>query len=87
MSNTSVTVKVEMTRNFCDIFFRVVDKAAKAPIAGAKIEVSLNGEPVNDYVTDAEGKATCADMPGATEFDYVCSAAGYQTIKGKVTTV
>lgn len=88
MTNTSVSVKVEMEKSFCDIYFRVVEKATQLPLAGAEIEIlTMGDDSINVYTTDAEGKLIFADMPAATQFQWACNVAGYKIMKGTVTTV
>jgi len=88
MPNASVNVAVEMTKSFCSIFFRVVDKSGQTPIVGAKVEMqTMAGEPINEYLTDSEGKATFTDMPATMQFKWICTAKGYQNVEGTIVTI
>jgi len=79
MPNKVVNITIEMEREWADIFFWVVDKVDKTPIAGAEVEVlDMNGESVNVFITDVDGKAIFTDMPTGKMWNCSCRVKGYK---------
>jgi len=87
MPTEPVQVKIEMERSFRDILFRVVRKTDQTPVANAKIEIlSETGAPINDYITNDRGEATCPAMPADSIFMWICNADGLQIVRGTAET-